>query len=342
MACIAADLGGTFLRCAVATTDGRLLDVRKARLAGDVGARGDDLWTHVVEIVAAYAREHASALRPDDPLVFAFPGPVVDGFCSAGAATVTGGGRMVPDIASALAAASGRRVFLLNDVSAAAWYFAERCAADRFAVVTISSGIGAKLFDRRLPRGVFDELPYAGEIGHLVVDPSPAAAACDCGGRGHLGAVASGRGVERSARLAALARPAAFAASACVMRFGASAQTLSNEAHLVPAALAGDPWARELVRCSVAPLARVLLTLAVGAGLERIVLMGGFAQRLGPFYLAAMREAFTAAGDFGAARPDAQALLTIAGPDEEPSLLGAAAYAAHAAHANSRTREIGA
>jgi glucokinase len=326
MACIVADLGGTFLRCAVATDDDRLLDVRRLRLAGDVGARGHELWTQLVAMTAAYAREHANDLAPDDPLVFAFPGPVVDGRSPASAATVTGG-RTVPDFASALASAAGRRVLLLNDVSAAAWYFAQRCAADRFAVVTISSGIGAKLFDRRHPRGVFDELPYAGELGHLVVDRSPDAARCDCGGRGHLGAISSGRGVERSARREALARPAAFAASACVTRFGASAQTLSNEEHVVPALLVGDLWACELVKRSVEPLARVLLTLAVGAGLERIALMGGFAQRIGAFYLTVMRDAFAAAGDCGPARPDAEDLFMLSQPGEEPSLLGAALYA---------------
>jgi glucokinase len=328
MPCVVADLGGTFLRCALATDDGRLLDLRRLRLADDVGARGDALWPRLVESTAAYARAHETALAPGDPLVFAFPGPVVDGrFFPAGAPTVTGSGGAIPDLASALAAACGRPVLFLNDVSAAAWYFAEQCAADRFAVVTISSGIGMKLFDRNHPRRVFDELPYAGELGHIVVDRSPDAPPCDCGGRGHLGAVASGRGFERSARREALAHPAAFAASACVTRFGASARMLSNEVHLVPAVRAGDPWACDLVRRAADPLARVLLPLVIGAGLERIVLMGGFAQSVGPYYLAAVQEAFAAAGDCGPARPDVKALFALAREGEEPSLRGAAVYA---------------
>jgi glucokinase len=304
-----------------------LLDLRRSRLADDVGARGDEFWPSLVESTAAYVRSHANALAPDDPLVFAFPGPVVGGrFFPAGAPTVTGGGE-VPDICSALAAACGRPVLFLNDVSAAAWYFAEHCAADRFAVITISSGIGMKLFDRNHPRGVFDELPYAGELGHIVVDRGPDAPPCDCGGRGHLGAVCSGRGVERSARCEALAQPAAFAASACVTRVGAAARTLSNEAHLVPAVRGGDPWACDLVRRAADPLARVLLPLVIGAGLERIVLMGGFAQNIGPRYLAMVQAAFSAAGDCGPARPDAEALFILARDGEEPSLRGAAVYA---------------
>lgn len=103
-----------------------------------------------------------------------------------------------------------RPVVMLNDLSAAAWHLAESTPLNRFLVVTVSSGIGSKIFGRCHPLGVIDDLPYAGEIGHVVVDESSDTLVCDCGGRGHLGAIASGRGIERSARRQAALFPAAF------------------------------------------------------------------------------------------------------------------------------------
>src|SRR5205823_8314994 len=128
----------------------------------------------------------------------------------------------------------------------------------RFMVVTVSSGIGSKIFDAGNARGVIDDLPYAGEIGHAKADESDDAPACDCGGKGHLGAIASGRGILRYAKRVAAIDPA-FLQSMCAGHFGATPGSLTNEDHLVPAAQLGDPWALNVVRHCTAPLARVLL-----------------------------------------------------------------------------------
>ena len=208
-----ADLGGTYLRCAVAERDG-LESVRRYRLRGEIGERTGRLWDELIENVGEFCRDNADSADQETPMIFAFPGPVTQGRIPFGAPTVLGRA-IVPDLASVLGDAIGRQVIILNDVSAAAWYFARRIGVDRFAVVTISSGIGAKLFERRYPGGAFDDLPYAGEIGHLIVDRSPDAPMCDCGGRGHLGAIASGRGIEREARRVAALEPRKFGESAC-------------------------------------------------------------------------------------------------------------------------------
>ncbi|MGB6521150.1 MAG: ROK family protein [Candidatus Cybelea sp.] len=319
-----ADLGGTYLRCAVAGEGGGLTVVARYRFPEEISERGDGFWAALIADVAAFCSDKRQLVGRDAPLFFAFPGPVTDGRISSIAPTVAGREK-VPDLGSLLARRTARRVVLLNDVSAAAWYFAEELRADRFAVVTVSSGIGAKVFDRRHPGGVFDELPYAGEIGHLIVDRT-SEAVCDCGARGHLGAISSGRGIERAARRAATLEPEKFAASACSTLFRADAPRLTNEEHLVPAALLGDPWVLNIIREAVRPLAATLLTLIVGAGLERVALMGGFAQRLGSIYLSALRTAIVEASDAGPAQFDVEDLLAICAADVEPGLLGAARY----------------
>jgi predicted NBD/HSP70 family sugar kinase len=325
--CVVADLGGTFLRCALVYGGNSVAALERIRLPGDAYSRSDGIWTDIVDSIAAYVGRHASELSAASSIAFAFPGPILGGNVPASAPTVLGGRSAMPDIRALLARRTGRAVVLLNDVSAAAWYFRGRTIANRFVVVTISSGIGAKIYDRHHPLGVLDDVPRAGEIGHLVVDYGSASVVCDCGGRGHLGAYSSARGFERSARIAARDDRAGFARSLNVTRFGATAATLSNEAHLVPALRAGDAWSMDLLRAAIRPLADVLRTLCVGCGLDGIMLMGGFAQALGESYRALVEDAVGMLSDCGPARTDLGHRIILAGPGEEPSLVGAAAYA---------------
>ena len=65
---------------------------------------------------------------------------------------------------------TGRDCYVVNDVSAATWYLSNRITGDRFLVVTVSTGIGSKLFDRDRRDAVLDSTGYAGEIGHVTVD----------------------------------------------------------------------------------------------------------------------------------------------------------------------------
>src|SRR5262249_45125619 len=135
-------------------------------------------------------------------------------------------------------------------------------------------------------------------IGHAVVDASADAPGCDCGGRGHLGAIASGRGIEREARRRAAADPTAFAASGCASRYGATATTLTNEGHLVPAVLEGDAWAGAVVRSAVRPLARLLLPIILAIGLEKVIVIGGFALAAGQVYVRMVEDSLRELNDY--------------------------------------------
>src|SRR5207247_836890 len=81
-------------------------------------------------------------------------------------------------------------IVLENDVSAAGYRFL-RSADEDLCVVTVSSGIGNKVFIQGRP--MIGPAGRGGEIGHCRVDASPTAALCNCGEHGHLGAVSSGR-----------------------------------------------------------------------------------------------------------------------------------------------------
>ncbi len=198
MSAILIDLGGTHLRCGIADASYRPLVLQKNRICNFVaGVKQSIIWDEVISAIAEFAIGVRHRVSPSAPIVFSFPGPVAHDSTILDAPTVVGQAPEIPEMGRLLQDRTGRRVHILNDVSAAAWYMSEAIRDDRFMVVTVSSGIGSKIFDRNHPARVFDDVPYAGEIGHVVTDDGPDALPCDCGGIGHLGAVSSGRGIER-------------------------------------------------------------------------------------------------------------------------------------------------
>jgi glucokinase len=325
MLAVVFDIGGTYLRAAVAYPDGTLTRIHKERIKSHAAEHAKVvIWESVLVAMERFV-DSVKVEAPSAPLVVAFPGPIGNGMRVLSAPTLHGSG-FRRDVAEELRARTGRPVHLLNDVAAAAWYLSAHIDAGRFMVVTVSSGIGSKVFDRRHPAGVLDDLPHGGEIGHCGVDFSEDALLCDCGRRGHLGAIASGRGVERTARALAQRDVTAFNRSICVGQFGATPVTLSNEHHLVPAARLGDRWALSVLRECTVPLARMLAAIFLGVGLERIVVIGGFASALGSQYLRILQEEFRRASDYELLDDCHSVIIELRDTDEETCLLGAAAY----------------
>ncbi len=321
------DVGGTFIRCGVVDENASVLDVQKTRLTGFSDRRSPEgAWKEILGIIAGYELALREKMEKKAPVVISFPGPVAYPSRILGAPTIVGNDAVMPDLQGDITKRTGRDVHIINDISAAAWHISRAIKSDRFLVVTVSSGIGSKLFDRQHSRSVFDDVPYAGEIGHVKVDFSDDAMSCDCGGKGHLGAVSSGRGIERFARLWANIEKDRFQRSLCVTRYHAAADTLTNEDHIVPAALLHDAWALEVIRKGTGPLAAVLLTVTAACGLDRIAVIGGFALSLGRLYLDILQGEMIRNCDFKILSDKLPDLLIMGSADEEACLRGAAVY----------------
>ena len=325
MPAVVFDLGGTHLRSALANDSGAIDRIEKKRIKSFVdGHRPADIWQELISSIVRFESSVKSDIPSDAPIVLSFPGPIAHPSRILSAPTLVGEGTSIPDLASELTEITGRPVHILNDISAAAWYISEEVKNNRFLVVTVSSGIGSKIFDRHR---ILDDVPYAGEIGHLVVDSTSDAVLCDCGGRGHLGAIASGRGIERFARRRAEQDARGFAGSACVLKFGATANTLTNEDHLVPAAVLRDPWALDVIRTCSRPLAKVLLSVVMAAGVEKVIIIGGFALALGEVYLDLIRTELIADCDYQVMADYVRELVAMGNVKDEACLKGAAIYA---------------
>jgi glucokinase len=188
-----------------------------------------------------------------------------------------------------------RRILIENDANLAALAEHQLGAAQGFddvLTVTLGTGIGGALIvDGRLRVGGHG---YAGEVGHMVVDP--AGPPCPCGRRGCWERYASGGGLGLLAREAAMAGrlPAVVALA------GGDPESVRGE-DVTAAALAGDADARQVVE---------QLGWWVGFGLANLtcvldpacIVLGGGLVAAGELWFEATRAAFAELVEGGSAR----------------------------------------
>jgi glucokinase len=169
-------------------------------------------------------------------------------------------------VGAELARRTGRPAFAENDANAAAlaesWIGAGR-GSSHVLLVTLGTGIGGGLtFAGRAWNG---KSGFAGEIGHMQVDPT--GVACGCGSWGCVETIAGIPGWERRAR-AALAEGRASSLR--------GAARLDPEA-IVAAARQGDALAIELVDEAARALGVGIASVLALLNLDCIVVGGGVA-----------------------------------------------------------------
>lgn len=285
------DIGGTNMRAAVVAVDGRRADVLEQQrrptpshlLAPTITAqeRLDDVIDFMVAF-ADQARRHARA----DGVAAAFPGPLDAQGRVAALPTLWGseGASLCPLALDRLLAQRlpGMPVRIYNDVSAAGFRFVAEHSD--FALFTLGSGVGLKVFVDGQPR--VGPHGRGGELTHMVFDASADAPMCDCGGRGHLGALASGRAWQRR-----------------VERVGSEG-----------AAAELDAFAE--------PLARAVAMIHYTLGMETFLFAGGLAEGLGEPLRAAIVRRLPAQG--WQQGQDWDAMIRLAPADDAHALLGGA------------------
>lgn len=198
-------------------------------------------------------------------------------------------------LAAEVAATYGVPVWVGNDATAAAWAELQRGAgvgASDLVMVTLGTGIGGGIVcGGRLVEGA---RRFAGEWGHMIVDPH--GPPCPCGQRGCWERFASGDGLGR------LAREAAFAgrASTLVARAGGDPEAVRGE-HVTAAAAAGEPEAEAILAELAWWLALGLANLANALDPEVMVVGGGLVDA-GEVLMRPAREAFSRLVEAGGQR----------------------------------------
>jgi glucokinase len=206
---------------------------------------------------------------------------------------------------------------VLNDATAACW--AEHRLGvgrghDDMLLVTFGTGIGGGMVTSG--RLLFGAHGFAGEIGHMVLDPT--GPECPCGKRGCWERFASGEALGRMARQAAQAGRLQGA----LADWGQGPDLLRGE-HVSAAAHAGDAGAAALVREMAVWLARGLANL-VNALDPDLVVLGGGLLGAGETVFAPIREAFEGMVEAPEAR---RAQVVAAQWGERAGAVGAALWA---------------
>lgn len=221
-------------------------------------------------------------------------------------------------------AAPGATIWVGNDATAAAW--AERTVgagrgAGNLLAVTLGTGIGGGIVaDGRLVEGAHR---FAGEFGHMVVDPN--GPRCPCGKRGCWERFASGAGLGVLGREAAVAG----AAGDVVRRAGGDPEQVKGE-HVTAAAAAGDPAALEIMARFGWWVALGLANLASLLDPEVIVIGGGLVEA-GDVLMNPIRDAFPDLLEAGAVRP--VPTVVAAGLGQQAGAVGAGLLARDASNA---------
>lgn len=183
-------------------------------------------------------------------------------------------GPNLPDVvdvplADVLSARLGVPVVVDNDATCAGWAEHERGAsrgANHSLLFTLGTGIGGGMTVKgEVLRGAHG---FAGEPGHMVVDPS--GPPCPCGRRGCWERYASGTGLGRLGREAA----AAGRLTAVLAKVGGDA-VLIDGLVVTQAALAGDPEALAVMHTFADWLAFGIANILNVVDSEIVVLGGG-------------------------------------------------------------------
>jgi len=228
--------------------------------------------------------------------------------------------RHVP-IAARLRERFGLPVTVDNDATAGAWAEARLGASrgyDESLFVGVGTGIGGGIVTGgHLLRGAHG---FAGEIGHVIVEPD--GPQCGCGNRGCWEQVASGQALEREGAQAIAEAPgSAFAALA-----GGDAAKVTGEL-VAAAARDGDPVAGRIVHGIGRRLGEGIAGL-VNVLDPAVVVVGGGMARIGDPIFDPLREAYHESVEGRRDRPDVPIVPAALGNDA--GAIGAAMIAREA------------
>jgi len=307
---IAVDVGATTTRLGVVSAGGALSsNVRFStpNRREQPSATLADLQSFLFDRIV----EHVRALRAEDsrlmlsPVAVSFGAVISNEGVVANASVLWHEPASGFDIVGALKdrLGSDELILAVNDVSAAAWRYRDE---GRFALITVSTGIGCKVFDERLAtpwKLELDDAGLGGEMGHVLVEASGEVSGslppCPCGNNGDLCSYASGPAVERMARSLARDEHGEFERShlaALVARDPDAVDTFA----IARAAAEGDTFADRILELATRHLALRILQLAADLGLDKFIVTGGFANGVGdPYFTMLYRNLRRLAHDSG-------------------------------------------
>ena len=290
---VGVDLGGTNLRIAAISTDGRLLE--KVNLSTKVALSPDQVIGEMCDAIQRLSDQH----RSGGALVGAgigIPG-IIDleaGVVQKSANLPNWSGYPVRD---AIERRLGTRICMDNDAKLAAlgeqWLGAAR-GVDDMAMITLGTGIGgAIVLDGKIFHGMNG---MAGEFGHITIDPD--GVPCGCGNRGCVERYASATAIVRMAREAIESGEAPELAKAAN-----SGEEFSAKA-IYDLAIEGDEAAQRIFQRFGRALGMMLADIVNVLNLDMYVIGGGVVSAWDAFAPAMFEELHQRSVVYAATVPD--------------------------------------
>jgi glucokinase len=275
---IGVDLGGTNLRIAAVSTEGRLLE----KVGLSTKSAGPD---HVIDEMCEAIHRLTSHYRANGKLIGAGIG--IPGIIDLEAGVVRRSANLKGweeyPVRQEIEKRLGARICLENDAKLAAlgekWLGAAR-DVDDMAMITLGTGIGgAIVLDGKIFHGMNG---MAGEFGHVTVEPE--GVPCGCGSRGCAERYASATAVVRMAREAIAAGNAPALAKIAASDAEFNAQAIYN------LAMQGDEAAQRIYERFGRALGMMLADIVNVLNLGMYVIGGGVSSAWDAFSPAMFKE----------------------------------------------------
>lgn len=212
---------------------------------------------------------------------------------------------------------------ITNDITAAAERYSildKYKKVDYFAIITVSSGIGGKIYDVKNQHVILDKRSVGGEMGHVRLDFSPDAPLCDCGGRGHLGAISSGRAVEKLTITCAKKYPEKYKLSLLHV-YCPKLESITNN-YIVSAIKKNDAFSLNVLDKTTFFLAQSISHISGNIGADKYIIIGGFALNCGEPYIKSLRRNLQKVDFYGRERSELKNIVELGVNDDNACLIG--------------------
>lgn len=208
-------------------------------------------------------------------------------------------------------------IHIINDLTAAGWRYINTNKGN-FCLITVSSGVGNKVFWNKRP--LISNMGDGGELGHYYFGGEYKDFLCDCGEKGHVGAIASGRGVEKIAydliqKGHELHKISMYKNQEKISTYELN-EGLRNS----------DKFCELILKKGTYPIAKSINYLHSTIGINQYVIIGGFACSVGETYINYIKEHLKNMGIFGKSDTDIDKMVSLGKDDDLNGLYGMAQY----------------
>lgn len=325
---IAIDVGGTHFRSCLFKSPEGIITIPKREKTPNfllhpeltIEQLQEKLIEKMAEVIKSHLKENSSISQ----VGISFPGPMTADGVVHQACTVWGEkGLNFPLLEKLIEKCPSLSITVANDITAAVERYAqmkEHANHDYIGAITVSSGIGSKIYDMKSKKVLLDQRGLGGEMGHIKIDFSEDALLCDCGGKGHVGAICSGRGIQRLAQKKSHADGPGYNKS-YLSKLAGKPEDITTY-HIIEALQKNDSFTTEILDETTYILTGCISQLAATIGVDKWVFVGGFALNCGQKYLDSLQRSIVQHDFYHRPQDEIPNMVSLGINDDNDCLVG--------------------